>query len=226
MGVTGLTEAAIRRIRAHEQVIEIGLRIEDDELAQAVVDLSRTARRELLSVGMIPSYTEPLASSYEMILTQHLMPEIASRLMRRANTPLVLSRDEIGDGSTAEISPAELRRLTGQCWSRSDFGRIGAAVRARFDPDGRNVDKVFATEVIGQEPCNGNLLEIALGRAAAPESPSPSAEEDWFAERMIHAGRLRGLERPAPVWTPEMRFAPRGSPLVDREPEPGDPEPV
>lgn len=226
MGALGLTEAAIQRIRAHEQVIEIGLRIEDDELAQAIVDLSRTARRELFSIGMIPSYTEQIASSYEMILTQHLMPEISARLISGAETPLILSREEVGDGSASRLDAGGLRRLTGQCWSRSDFARIGAAVRARFDPDGVNSGKVFATEVIGQEPCNGNLLEIALGRVAAPIMSDPSSAQDWFAERILHAARLRGLERPSPVWTPEMRFGFRPAPADVAEPEPGDPEPV
>lgn len=222
----GLTEAAIRRIRAHEQVIEIALRIENDELAQAIIDLSRTARRELLTIGMISTYTEQYASSYEMILTQHLMPEIASRLILGAQTPMLLSREEVGDGSTARLGPGDLRRLTGQCWSRSDFGRIGAVVRARLDPDGRNADKVFATEVIGQEPCNGNLLEIALGRVATPDMQPPSFSEDWFAERILHAGRLRGLDPPRPIWTPEMRFGYRSFPIGETEPETTSPEPV
>lgn len=226
MGALGLTESAIQRIRAHDQVIEIALRIGDDELAQAIVDLSRTGRRELLSIGLIPAFTEAEASSYEMILTQHLMPEIAARLNGGAQAPLILSREEVGDGSASRLEAGELRRLTGQCWSRSDFARIGAAVRARFDPDGRNAGKVFATEVIGQEPCNGNLLEIALGRVAAPVVSDPSAAEDWFAERILHAARLRGVERPVPVWTPEMRFGFRPEPAEPTQPEPGDPEPV
>lgn len=221
MGAIGLTEAAIRRIRSQELVIEIALRITDDELAQAVVDLSRTARRELLGIGLIPSYTEAEVTSYEMLLTQHLMPEIAARLNRGADAPLILSRDEVGDGSASRIDGAELRRLTGLCWSRTDFARIGAAVRARFDPDGAKADKVFATEVIGQEPAKGNLLEIALGRAAPPVGPDPAREEDWFAERILHAGRLRGLEPPLPVWTPQMRFGFRPDPE-----EPSGPEPV
>ena len=221
MGALGLTETAMMRVRAHDQVIEIGLRIEDAELAQAIVDLSRTARRELLSIGVTPSYTEEVASSYEMILTQHLMPEIAARLNRGAETPLILSREEVGDGSAARLEGAELRRLTGQCWSLSDFARVGAAVRSRYDPDGLNAAKVFATEVIGQDPCNGNLLEIALGRVAHPAREEPSPEEDWFAARILHAGRMRGVEGAGPVWTPELRFGSRPpSPEADQDPEP------
>jgi hypothetical protein len=220
MSAIGLTETAIRRIRSHELVIEIGLRVEDDELAQAIVDLSRTARRELLGIGLIPAFTEAEASSYEMILTQHLMPEIAARLSRGSPAPLMLSREETGDGSLTGVSGAELRRLTGLCWSRSEFARIGAAVRTRFDPDGRKADKVFATEVIGQEPANGNLLEIALGRAAPPELPAPTREQDWFADRILEAGRLRGLDRPGPVWTPELRFWPSVQPEETAGPEP------
>jgi hypothetical protein len=82
---------------------------------------------------------------------------------------------------------------------------------------------VFATEGLGQEPANGNLLEIALGRVARPTDPEPTAGEDWFAERALHAGRLRGLERPGPVWTPEMRFG--FLPPETEEPEPVNPQP-
>ena len=206
MSVMGQTETAIRRIRSHELVIEIGLRVENEELAQAVADLSRTARRELLGIGLIPAFTEAEASSYEMLLTQHLMPEIAARLSRGSPVPLMLSREETGDGSLTGLTGAELRRLTGLCWARTDFARIGAAVRARFDPKGLKVDKVFATEVIGQEPANGNLLEIALGRAAAPGLPDPRPDQDWFANRILEAGRLRGLDRPGQAWAPELRF--------------------
>ena len=157
-------------------------------------------------IEVIPSYTEESVSSYEMALTQHLMPEIASRLNSASDAPLILSRDEIGDGSASRLDPAALRKFTGQCWSRCDFARIGVAARERFDPDDANAGKVFAAEVIGREPCNGNLLEIALGRVAAPAVPDPSSQEDWFAERILHASRLRGLRRPVLVWTPEMRF--------------------
>lgn len=219
MSAMGLTETAISRIRSHELVIEIGLRVEDEELAQAIVDLSRTARRELLGIGLIPAFTEAEASSYEILLTQHLMPEIAARLSRGSPAPLMLSREETGDGSLTGLAGAELRRLTGLCWSHTDFGRIGAAVRARFDPNGLKADKVFATEVLGQEPANGNLLEIALGRAAAP-APEPAPGSDWFAERILEAGRLRGLDRPGPVWTPELRFWSTAEPEGTAEPEP------
>lgn len=220
MNAIGLTETAIRRIRSQEQVIAIALRIADDELAQAVVDLSRTARRELLGIGLIPAYTEAEVTSYEMLLTQHLMPEIAARLNRDATTPLILSREETGDGSVSRLSGAELRRLTGLCWARTDFARIGAAVRARFDPDGLKAEKVFATEVIGREPASGNLLEIALGRVAAPTEAELTREADWFAALILHAGRLRGLEAPSPIWTPEMRFGSRPGPDEAPGPEP------
>jgi len=203
----GPTEAAISVIKSHEQVIEIALRINDDELAQAVVDLARTARREFLGIGFTSAFTEAQVSGYEMLLTQHLMPEISARLNRNAQTPLILSRDELGDGSTARLEGGELRRLTGLCWSRTDFARIGAVVRTRFDPDEVMTGKVFATEVIGQEPSNGNLLEIALGRVAPPVHQDPTREQDWFAERILRAGRLRGLEKPSLVWSPEMRPA-------------------
>lgn len=226
MGAFGPTEAAIRRVMAHEQVIEIGLRVKDDELAQAIVDLSRTARRELLSVGVTPSFTEEVASTYEMILTQHLMPEIASRLNRNAATRLILSREEVGDGSASELEGPELRRLTGLCWSRSDFARIGVSVRSRFDPEGRNAEKVFATEVIGQDPVNGNLLEIALGRVASPAPEASSPEQDWFAARIGHAARLRGVSLPEPVWCPELRFGYRLYEAPQTDQVDGDPEPV
>ena len=226
MGALGLTEAAIRRVMAHDQVIEIGLRIEDDELAQAIVDLSRTARRELFSVGVTPSFTEEVASTYEMILTQHLMPEIAARLNRDTETRLILSREEVGDGSASELEGPEFRRLTGLCWSRSDFARIGASVRSRFDPDGANAEKVFATEVIGQDPVNGNLLEIALGRVASPVPEETSPEADWFAARISHAANLRGVSLPEPVWSPEMRFGFRSDHSLPQDQGDGDPEPV
>lgn len=201
----GITVGALDRIRAHEQVIEITLRISDDELAQAIVDLSRTARRELLRIGLIPAFSQTEVTGHEMLLTQHLMPEIAARLSRGGPVQLMLSRDEIGDGSPARIPDAELRRVTGSCWSRTDFARIGAIVRSRFDPDGAQAGQVFATEVIGQEPCNGNIVEIALGRAAPPVAADPTPEEDWFAHRILQSGRLRGLETPHPVWTSRMR---------------------
>lgn len=226
MGVLGRVQQTVERLRSHEQVIEIGLRIENDELAQAVVDLARTGRRELFTIGIIPAFAEPEASSYEMVLTQHLMPEIAARLNRGSGTPLILSREEVGDGSTSRLEDQELRRLTGLCWSRCDFSRIGTAVRARCDPHGVNAGKVFATEVIGQEPVNGNLLEIALGRVAKPVMPDPSAQEDWFAERILHAGRLRGLESPGPVWRPAMRVAPPAEPQERHDQDGVGPEPV
>jgi hypothetical protein len=201
----GRTAGSLERIQAHEQVIDITLRIADDELGQAIVDLSRTARRELLRIGMTPSYVEVEVSSYEMLLTQHLMPEIAARLSRGAQAPLMLSREELGDGSPSRFSDTELRRVTGACWSRTDFARIGAVVRARFDPDGSQSGRVFATEVIGQEPCNGNILEIALSRAA-PAVTAPTRETDWFADRILRAGQFRGVETPLPFWTPHMQI--------------------
>jgi hypothetical protein len=215
----GITAGALERIQAHEQVIEITLRIADDELAQAIVDLSRTARRELLRIGLTPSYVEAEVSSYEMLLTQHLMPEVASRLSRGGQAPLMLSREEMGDGSPSRLSDADLRRITGACWSRTDFSRIGTIVRARFDPDGMQSGRVFATEVIGQEPCNGNIVEIALSRAAPPAGPEPTPETDWFADRILRTGRFRGLESPTLVWTPQMRIAP-APPITMSEPEP------
>lgn len=225
MGALGLTETAIKRIRAHEQVIEIGLRIDDEELAHAVLDLSRTARREMVAIGLIPSFTEQRASSYEMILTQHLMPEIASRL-NGTQTRLILSREEVGEGSASGTSGAELRRMIGVCWSSCDFARIGSAVRVRFDPDGKNAGRVFATEVIGQDPCNGNLMEMALSRVAAPTETDPSAETDWIGARIMAAGRLRGLERPGPVWSPGMNFGPGGREEPATDPDLIGPEPV
>jgi len=218
--MTGIktTAGSLERIRAHEQVINITLRITDDELAQAIVDLSRTARRELLRIGLTPSYVEAEVSSYEMLLTQHLMPEIAARLSRGAQAPLMLSREELGDGSPSRFSDAELRRVTGACWSRTDYSRIGAVVRARFDPDGEQSGRVFATEVIGQEPCNGNIVEIALSRAA-PAATAPTRDADWFADRILRAGEFRGLETPLPFWTPDMQIGtvPESS---TNEPEP------
>jgi hypothetical protein len=209
----------LERIQAHEQVIEIALRIADDELAQAIVDLSRTARRELMRIGLTPSYVEAEVSSYEMLLTQHLMPEIASRLSRGGPAPLILSREEMGDGSPARLPDMELRRIIGACWSRTDFSRIGTIVRARFDPDGSQSGRVFASEVIGHEPSNGNIVEIALSRAAPPANPEPTPDTDWFADRILRTGRFRGIETPSLVWTPQMRLRTEPSTTVS-EPEP------
>jgi hypothetical protein len=213
-----VTDEAIRRLHAHDLVIRIALRIPEEELARAILDLARTARREMTVMGFSPAYTETPVTGYEMMLTQHVMPEIAARLSAGSHTPLILSRDEIGDGRISGMSDRELRRLAGLCWSKSDFGRIGAAVRARFDPKGSQEDQVFATEVIGQEPSNGNLLEIALARAAPPFDLSPTAGSDWFADRILNAGKLRGLPDPLPYWTPDLRQP--LPPLPEQDPAP------
>lgn len=216
-----VTDEAIRRLHAHDLVIRIALRIPDEELARAVLDLARTARREMSVMGFSTSYTETPVTGYEMMLTQHVMPEIAARLSAGSPTPLIRSRDEIGDERFSRWSDRELRRISGLCWSKSDFGRIGAAVRARFDPKGSQEDQVFATEVIGQEPSNGNLLEIALARAAPPSDQTPTPGSDWFADRVLNAGRLRGLPAPLPFWTPDLRQPLPALPEKDPEPTPG-----
>lgn len=214
-----LTDGAIDRIRAHDQVIRIALRVPNEELAHAILDLARTARREMTMIGFSPAYVEMPVSGYETMLTQSVMPEIAARLNVSGQAPLIRSREEIGDGRILRVSGPELRRVAGLCWSRSDFARIGAAVRSRFDPDGVKAGQVFATEVIGQEPSNGNILEIALTRCVPPSALSQARNSDWFAERILASGRMRGLEVPVPYWTVLMRM-----PMQDPGPAP-DPTP-
>jgi len=221
MGNFRVTDEAIRRLHAHDLVIRIALRVTDEELARAVLDLARTARREMSVMGFSPAYTEAPVTGYEMMLTQHVMPEMAARLSAGSPTPLIRSRDELGDGRVCRMSGAELRRVAGLCWSKSDFGRIGAAVRSRFDPQGAQADQVFATEVIGQEPSNGNILEIALTRAAPVCGPPLNRKTDWFADRILTAARSRDLPAPLPYWTPLMRL-----PLPALPKDAPDPDPV
>jgi hypothetical protein len=224
MGQFRVTDEAIRRLHAHDLVIRIALRIPDEELARAILDLARTARREMSVMGFSPAYTEAPVTGYEMMLTQHVMPEIAARLSADSPTPLIRSKDELGDGRICRMSAAELRRVAGLCWSKSDFGRIGAAVRSRFDPSGSQADQVFATEVIGQEPSNGNILEIALTRAAPVSVPEPTRKTDWFADRILTTARARGVTDPLPYWTPELRQPLPPPPYAlpsDSEPVPG-----
>ena len=141
MGAIGLTEAAIRRIRSQELVIEIALRITDDELAQAVVDLSRTARRELLGIGLIPSYTEAEVTSYEMLLTQHLMPEIAARLNRGADASAFVR--EMIQGPYADDADT-LTRFSSLLSGELDPGPAGR--QAAVDAAQR------AVEIMGDDP--------------------------------------------------------------------------
>lgn len=175
----------------HNRIISMSISCEKDELSHAVLDLARTARRELLRIGVTDKYSEEKPSSYNSFLLQVVLPDLARRLCSASQTHLLLTRDEIGNGRMRELGDQDLRRILGGAWMRCDFSRIGRLVRQACDPLGQEKGRLFATEVIGREPCNGNILEIALSRYAQPLPENITEDRDPFAWRIAEVARQR-----------------------------------
>lgn len=196
------------------RVTDIAVSIPDYELAHAILDLSRTARREMKAAGLLDTYAEASPKNASGLLLQHLMPEISRRLNEGADAPLILTREEGRDGPMPSVSGQEMRRLVGVSWEKCKFDKVGADVRRLFDPDHEQGERIFATEVLGAPPEGGNILEIALGRCAPPDMNAISRWRDPFAERVLASSREKGIE--TLNWSPAMRAAPE----IDPDPDP------
>jgi hypothetical protein len=188
---------------------ELACELDDHDLGRGLIDLARTARREIEALkvaGVNPGL--PL-SSFEGVLLYRLVPEISRRLIAPSGASLLLLPGEGPGADVTSITPSRLRILTGQCVAKSCFHILSERVRDRFDPDYQNPDTFFATEAIQQEARYGNLVEIGLSRAAPPE-PYPR-DDDILASQIARFQQETGAGLALPMWSSNL---PRKSPNI------------
>lgn len=205
--------------RLRRRVTDIAFRVSDSELAHAVLDLSRTARRELSDCGFADHFTFNPPSGHREILLQNIMPEIARRLNAGSDATLMLTHEEGRSGPMSGVKGQELRRLVGSCWERSGFDHVGQEIREILGSRFASGDKIFATEVLGTDPREGNLLEIALGRCVAPDANLMARWADPFAERIVSAGHDMGLDLDRMTWSPDLCTGVRSDSDAKKDPD-------
>lgn len=170
----------------------------DQDLGHGLIDLARSARREILasSQGRMPTR---LREGEEGALLYHVLPEISRRLIAQDGASLLRLREERTGTDMSGLPDTMLRTLTARALERSEFRMIAEIVRGRFDPDYTRTETFFATEAIGRDPRDGNILEIALSRAAPP-----TRQLDPLSRAISDRAERTGLEGDFLSWSPEI----------------------
>lgn len=183
---------------------ELAFDLDDHDLGHGIIDLCRTSRKEIETIGLKNGMTEVPVDSYEGMLLYRIMPEIARRLFAGSGANLLLMRAERPGADITNIPEDILRRQTGMCLAKSRFGIISEKVRDRFDPDFCNTSTFYANEAISVDVRSGNILEVALNRVApAPACPSDS---DSIAQAIHFWARKTGFIQENATWTPDLPY--------------------
>lgn len=181
-----------------DRIVDMAIHFNNIEMAHAVLDLARTARREIRMSDLSETYLSKPYTSYEAILLYKAMPEMARRLNSESQAPFVMTSIETGLVNLKEVSDQRLREIVGLSWHYGDFERIAQTSRSMMGPGLTDPEKSFAVEVIARDPVDGNIVEMALARISLPHTPIP--ERDVFARSIAGAMTEAGLDNRSPVW--------------------------
>lgn len=183
---------------------ELAFSLDDHDLGHGVIDLCRTSRQEIETIGLKNGMTKVPIDSYEGMLLYRIMPEIARRLIAASGAALLLMRGERPGADITNIPEDILRRQAGMRLAKSSFGIISEKVRDRFDPEFRGSSTFYANEAISVDVRSGNILEVALNRVApAPARPSDS---DSIAQVIHSWARKNDFIQENATWTPDLPY--------------------
>lgn len=172
--------------------------LDDQSLGHGIIDLARSARKEIQAIGLTGGARQIPQNSYEGMLLYQLLPEAASRLMTRRGITMMRLPDERPDADIATASGNRIRYLIGNCMENASFDLIAEKVRDRFDPSYKNPNTFFACEAIDRNPLQGNLVEIATTRI----HPATELGQDYFSRLFSLSHRLSDTHR-GYNWSPQ-----------------------
>ena len=178
--------------------------IDNHEVGQGIIDLCRVAWKEITIFGLRHGSLE--TPSYERLLLETLIPEMARRLIMERDAMLLPTREEHAAVDISGISGDELRRNVAICYRAGNFDVISGKIRAGFDPDYSHSNKsntFLAIEMISRDVRAGNIIEIALNRIAPVLAEDPP-ESDWMACSIQEWARQCGLDGNHVTWSPDL----------------------
>lgn len=198
-----------RGYQAIDELLDYAARLavdlDDQSLGHGIIDLARSARKEIQFIGLTGGAKQIPQNSYEGLLLYQLLPEVAHRLMSRRGITVLRLPEERPDADIASANGDRIRILVGNCMENASFDLIAEKVRDRFDPSYRNTKTFFACEAIDRNPLEGNLIEIATTRV----QPATALGQDYFSRLFSLSHRLSDTHRgyswlPAPENTQDI----------------------
>lgn len=181
---------------------ELSYTLDSQSLGQGIIDLCRTARREIICISKQPQQDRISTDSFEGRLLYGLMPEIARRLIEPSGAQLLLMKCEIKHDAIKKLTKAQLRHAVGLCMENGNFEIIAEKVRDRFDPEYHHKNTFFANEAIGCDIRAGNILEVALSRVSPPQVIL--SELDIIATKFRNWFNSMDIEREKNTWAPHL----------------------
>lgn len=175
----------------------LAIDLDNQSLGHGVIDLARSARREIEAIGIKGGAKKIPHNSHEGMLLYRLLPELATRLMAQDGITMMRLADEAPGAEVASVNAAQLRFMIANCMEHSALDLIAEKVRDRFDPSYENTSTFFACEALDRNPLMGNLVEIATTRLSPPAPES----RDYFA-RLFNLTHLHDDRERRRTWVP------------------------
>jgi hypothetical protein len=175
---------------------KLSYELDDQSLGHGLIDLARTARKEIESIGLKDGTRKIPQNSYEGMLLYAVLPELARRLMLPSGIDLLKLPEEDFDKTIRALPDAKIRYMAAVCFEHATFDIIAEKVRDKYDPEYHRRGSFFATEAIARNPLFGSIVEVAASRVSKPVSP----DSDFFA-RLFHQA-IPGSE--VMSWDPDL----------------------
>ncbi|MFX4300094.1 hypothetical protein [Pseudosulfitobacter pseudonitzschiae] len=180
-----------------EYAARLAIDLDDQSLGHGMIDLARSARREIEAIGLKDGSRAIPQNSYEGMLLYKLIPELASRLMKGGGVTMMRLPDELPGAEISTADGDQLRFLIGNCIEHASFDLIAEKVRDRFDRHYQNMQTFFACEAVDRNPLQGNLIEIAVSRI----HPATPAHRDYFSRLFSLSGHGTNTDQ-VHTWVP------------------------